>query len=97
MSTKHVHINPEFPLAKAAGSEKKMIEKGSVDSRPSVAGRYIAGGGLPKGAVATPRTDFSTEYSSNNAWNLHSSGELNNNYNNTIRSFFSTSSPTRLR
>ena len=82
MSTKHVHINPEFPLAKAAGSEKKMIEKGSVDSRPSVAGRYIAGGGLPKGAVATPRTDFSTEYSSNNAWNLHSSGELNNNYNN---------------
>lgn len=86
MSTINTHRNPEFPPATAAGSEKKMIEKGSVDSQPSGAGRYISGGGKPQGAVAAPRTGFGAEYSSNNAWYLSSSGELNNynnnNYNN---------------
>lgn len=86
MSTINAHRNPEFPLVKAAGSEKKMIEKGSVDSQPFVAGRYISGSSKPQGTVAALRTDFSTEYSDNNAWNLISSGNVNNNNkNNTNR------------
>lgn len=82
MSTNRTYNNPEFPSVKAVGSEKKMIEKGSVDSQRFGAGRYICNGGVLLIAAAAPRTDCSTEYSSNNAWNLNSSGELNNNYNN---------------
>ena len=77
------HRNPESPTAKAAASEMKIAEKGSATvSLPCAAGRYISGCGIPQGAAAAPRAEFSTEYSSNNAWNLYRTGELNNNYNN---------------
>ena len=86
MREKTTHSIPESPLAKAAASEKKMIEKGPATvSPPSAAGRYFSSCCVLRDATAAPRAGFSTEYSANNAWNLSSSGELdnyNNNYNN---------------
>ena len=91
MRENKTHSNPESPSVKAAASEKKMTEKGSATaSLPCAAGRYISGGGIQQDAVAAPCAGFSTEYSGNNAWNLSSSGELdnyNNNYNNKNNSW----------